>query len=61
MFETSKARLDALNFASIDEMIRAYADEAVLDCGSSIACSSTTLPHLVDALERVLDGQAAVI
>ncbi len=59
MFD-SKARLDALNFASIDEMIRAYADEAVLIARQQHRVLLDYTPASVDALERVLDGQAAV-
>src|SRR3954464_13479388 len=59
MFD-SKARLDALNFASIDEMIRAYADEAVLLARSQHRVLLDYTPASVDALERLLDSQAAV-
>jgi hypothetical protein len=59
MFD-SKARLDALNFASIDEMIRAYADEAVLVARQGHRVVLDYTPASVDALERLLDGQAAV-
>jgi hypothetical protein len=59
MFD-SKARLDALNFASIDEMIRAYADEATLTARRQHRVLLDYTPASVDALERLLDGQAAV-
>jgi hypothetical protein len=59
MFD-SKARLDALNFASIDEMIRAYADEAALVARQQHRVLLDYSPASVDALERLLDGQAAV-
>jgi hypothetical protein len=59
MFD-SKARLDALNFSSIDEMIRAYADEAVLVARQQHRALLDFTPASVDALERLLDGQAAV-
>jgi hypothetical protein len=59
MFD-SKARLDALNFSSIDEMIRAYADEAVLVARQQHRVLLDYTPASVDALERLLDGQAAV-
>jgi hypothetical protein len=59
MFD-SKARLDALHFASIDEMIRAYADEAVLIARQQHRVLLDYTPASVDALERLLDGQAAV-
>jgi hypothetical protein len=59
MFD-SKARLDALNFASIDEMIRAYADEAALVARREHRVLLDYTPASVDALEHLLDGQAAV-
>jgi hypothetical protein len=59
MFD-SKARLDALNFASIDEMIRAHAEEAVLVARREHRVLLDYTPASVDALERLLDGQAAV-
>ena len=59
MFD-SKARLDALNFASIDEMIRAYADEAVLVARQQHRVLLDYTPASVEALERLVDGQAAV-
>ena len=59
MFD-SKARLDALNFASIDEMIRAHADEAALVARQQHRVLLDYTPASVDALERLLDGQAAV-
>ncbi len=59
MFD-SKARLDALNFASIDEMIRAYADEAVLIARQQHRVLLDYTPTSIDALEHLLDEQAAV-
>jgi hypothetical protein len=59
MFD-SKARLDALNFASIDEMIRAYADEAVLVARQQHRVLLDYTAASVEALERLVDGQAAV-
>lgn len=59
MFD-SKARLDALQFATIDEMIRAYADEAVLVARRQHQVLLDYTPASVHALERLLDGQAAV-
>ena len=59
MFD-SKARLDALNFASIDEMIRAYADEAVLLARQQHRVLLDYTPASVQALENLVDGQAAV-
>jgi hypothetical protein len=59
MFD-SKARLDALNFASIDEMIRAYADEAVLLARQQHRVLLDYTSASVEALERLVDGQAAV-
>ncbi|HEY3990855.1 MAG TPA: hypothetical protein VGM02_16265 [Acidobacteriaceae bacterium] len=59
MFD-SKARLDALNFASIDEMICAYADEAILIARQQNRVMLDYSAASVDALERLLDGQAAV-
>jgi hypothetical protein len=59
MFD-SKARLDALNFASIDEMIRAYADEAVLIARQQHRVLLDYSPASVEALERLVDSQAAV-
>src|ERR1700755_3399403 len=59
MFD-SKARLDALNFASIDEMIRAYADEATLVARQQHRVLLDYSPASVEALERLLNGQAAV-
>jgi hypothetical protein len=59
MFD-SKARLDALNFSSIDEMIRTYADEAVLVARRQHRVLLDFTPASVDALERLIDGQASV-
>jgi hypothetical protein len=59
MFD-SKARLDALNFASIDEMIRAYAHEAVLIARQQHRVLLDYAAASVDALEQLLDDQAAV-
>jgi hypothetical protein len=59
MFD-SKARLDALQFASLDEMIRAYADEAVVLARQQHRVHLDFTPTSVPALERLLDGQAAV-
>ena len=59
MFD-SKARLDALQFATIDEMIRAYADEAVLVARRQHRVLLDYNPVSVHTLERLLDGQAAV-
>jgi hypothetical protein len=59
MFD-SKARLDALNFSSIDEMIRAYADEAVLVARQQHRVLLDFTPASVEALERLVDGQAPV-
>lgn len=59
MFD-SKARLDALNFPSIDAMIRAYADEAVLVARQQHRTLLDYSPASVAALERIVDGQAAV-
>ena len=59
MFD-SKARLDALQFASLDEMIRAYADEAVVLARQDHRVLLDFTPASVPALERLLDGQAAV-
>lgn len=59
MFD-SKARLDALQFASLDEMIRAYADEAVVLARQQHRVLLDFTPASVPALERLLDGQAAV-
>jgi hypothetical protein len=59
MFD-SKARLDALNFSSIDEMIRAYADEAVFVARQQHRVLLDFTPASVEALERIVDGQAAV-
>jgi hypothetical protein len=59
MFD-SKARLEALNFPSIDAMIRAYADEAVLLARQQHRTLLDYGPASVAALERIVDGQAAV-
>jgi hypothetical protein len=63
MFD-SKAKLEAQTFDSIDEMIRAYADEAVIVArkqhGIMLNDLSASPAAKVDALERLLDGQAAV-
>ena len=59
MFD-SKARLDALQFTSLDEMIRAYADEAVVLARQQHRVLLDFTPASVPALERLLDGQAAV-
>jgi hypothetical protein len=59
MFD-SKARLDAQTFDSIDAMIRAYADEAVLVARQQHRVLLDYTPASVEALERLVDGQAAV-
>jgi hypothetical protein len=59
MFD-SKARLEALNFPSIDAMIRAYADEAVLVARQQHRTLLDYSPASVAALEQIVDGQAAV-
>jgi hypothetical protein len=63
MFD-SKAKLEAQTFDSIDAMIRAYADEAVLVArkqhGIALSDPSVSPEAKVDALERLLEGQAAV-
>ncbi len=59
MFD-SKARLDALQFASLDEMIRAYADEAAVIARQQHGVLLDFTPASVPTLERLLDGQAAV-
>jgi hypothetical protein len=59
MFD-SKARLDALHFTSIDEMIRAHASEAVGVARRQHRVFLDYGPGSVEALERLLDGQAAV-
>jgi hypothetical protein len=59
MFD-SKARLEALNFPSIDAMIRAYADEAVLLARQQHRTLLDYSPASVTPLERIVDGQAAV-
>jgi hypothetical protein len=59
MFD-SKARLDTQQFASIGEMIRAYADEAVAVARQQHRVFLDFTPASVTALERLLDGQAAV-
>ena len=56
----SKARLEAEKFDSIDAMIRAYADEAVLMARSQHRLLLDYAPTSVAALERLIDGQAAV-
>ena len=58
MFD-SKARLDAQTFDSIDAMIRAYAEEAVLVARQQHRVQLDYTPASVEALERLLDGQAA--
>lgn len=59
MFD-SKARLDALHFTSIDELIRAHAAEAVGVARRQHRVFLDYSPGSVDPLERLLDGQAAV-
>jgi hypothetical protein len=71
MFD-SKAKLEAMTFDSIDAMIRAYADEAVLvarkqhgitlnDLSASPAANTAVNAAAnIATLERLLDGQAAV-
>jgi hypothetical protein len=59
MFD-SKATLEALNFTSIDEMILAYANEAVVMARRQHRTFLDYSPGSVHALERLLDGQAAV-
>jgi hypothetical protein len=56
----TKARLEALHFTSIDEMIRAYASEAVVLARRQYRILLDYSPASVHALERLLDGQAAV-
>jgi hypothetical protein len=60
----SKAKLEAMTFDSIDAMIRAYADEAVLVARKQhgITLNGLSASHAanIEALERLLDGQAAV-
>ena len=52
MFD-SKARLDAQTFDSIDAMIRAYADEAVLVARQQHRVLLDYTPASVDSLERL--------
>src|ERR1700679_3180968 len=59
MFD-SKARLDAQTFDSIDAMIRAYADEAVLVARQQHHVLLDYTPASVGLLEGLLGGQAAV-
>jgi hypothetical protein len=59
MFD-SKARLDDQKFASIAEMIRAYAEEAVVVARTLHRVALDFTPASVPALEGLLDGQAAV-
>jgi hypothetical protein len=59
MFD-SKAKLDAQTFDSIDAMIRAYAEEAVLVARQQHRVLLDYAPASVEALERIVDGQAAV-
>jgi hypothetical protein len=59
MFD-SKAKLNAQQFASIDEMIRAYAEEAVVVARKEHRVFLDYTPASVTALEGLLDGQAAV-
>lgn len=71
MFD-SKAKLEAQTFDSIDAMIRAYADEAVIvarkqhgimlnDLSASPAAKvAASAAADIAALERLLEGQAAV-
>jgi len=59
MFE-SKAKLDAQSFDSLDAMIRAYAEEAVLVAREQHRVLLDYTPASIDALERLVDGQAAV-
>ncbi len=59
MFD-SKARLDAQTFDSIDAMIRAYAEEAVLVAREQHRVLLDYTAASVEALERLVDGQAAV-
>ena len=59
MFD-SKARLDAQTFDSIDAMIRAFADEAVLVARRQHGVLLDYTPASVHLLERLVEGQAAV-
>jgi hypothetical protein len=59
MFD-SKARLDAQTFDSIDAMIHAYAEEAVLIARQQHRVLLDYARPSVEALERIVDGQAAV-
>lgn len=59
MFD-SKARLDAQTFDSIDAMIHAYAEEAVLIARQQHRVLLDYAPPSVEVLERILEGQAAV-
>jgi hypothetical protein len=58
MFD-SKAKLEAQTFDSIDAMIRAYAEEAVLVARQQHHVVLDYAPASIEALERLLDGQAA--
>ena len=59
MFD-SKAKLDAQTFDSIDAMIQAYAEEAVLIARQTNRMLLDYSPASVETLERLLDSQAAV-
>jgi hypothetical protein len=56
----SKAKLDAQTFGSLDAMIRAYAEEAVLVAREQHQVLLDYTAASVEALERLVDGQAAV-
>jgi hypothetical protein len=56
----SKAKLDAQTFDSIDAMIRAYAEEAVLVARQRHRVLLDYTAASVEALERLIDGQSAV-
>jgi hypothetical protein len=55
-----KAKLDAQTFESMDAMIQAYAEEAVLVARQQHRARLDYSPASVETLEHLLDGQAAV-
>ncbi len=59
MFD-SQARLEAERFDSIDAMIRAYADEAVVIAKGRHSRQLDYAPASVQTLEQLLEEQAAV-
>ncbi len=55
-----KARLDAQTFPSLDAMLRAYADEAIVVARLHHGLTLDNTPASIPLLEQLLEGQADV-